>query len=197
MNSWFSSIPTPVFQGLGPLFAILYSFFMGMRETSLTSPTFSHYRLKISGGFFAAAIAFMILLVAISLHPGDEKVPMIWIILTYLWITIAEMCIVPTCLSAIIAFSPPRLKGPFVALWTLSIAYGTYFSGVIVKYSSIIFPPIFSMPSHECDYFGIFLITALICLLMSFIVLPFVHFNEILLPLLPKYNYTTNLKIFK
>ncbi len=170
LDSWISVIPTPAFHVLGPLFAILYTLTMGVRKNQSTPPTLRHYCLKISLGFLVVSFAFLALVVAISLYPGEEKAPLTWIILTYFCITIAEMSIVPICLSAITTFSPTRLKGPFVALWTLSIAYGTYFSGILVKFSSWIFKPISSATEQPLDFSSIFLIAMLLCLLVSFTV---------------------------
>lgn len=169
IDSWISTIPTPVFNGLDPLFIIFFTVFMGMKKTDIAKKTFPCYGKKISFGFFVAALAFMILLGALSFYAEAEKVPMIWIILTYLCIAIAEICIVPTCLSAITAFSPVRLKGPFVALWTLSIAYGTYFSGIIVKYSTLVMPFVSNAPAQAIDFSGVFLIALLLCLIVGFI----------------------------
>lgn len=167
LDFWISVIPTPAFHVLGPLFAILYTLIMGMRKNQSTPPTLRHYCLKISFGFLVASFAFLALLVSISLYPGEEKAPLTWIILTYLCMTIAEMSIVPICLSAITTYSPARLKGPFVALWTLSIAYGTYFSGILVKFSSWIMNPISSATEQSLDFSSIFLIAMLLCLVVS------------------------------
>lgn len=160
------TVPTSVFHGVGPFIIILYTLFSRQKKRPLHSKaSVSYFNKQISFGFFMASLAFMILLGTLFLYPGEEKVPLIYSLLTYLCITIAEMSIVPICLSAITMFSPLRLKGIFVALWTLAIAYGTYFSGVIVNSSS----SLSSSQSHSLDFFSIFMIAATLCFLMSLI----------------------------
>lgn len=81
----------------------------------------------------------MVVMVYASLNGGNADVnimsPM-WLIFTYLIVTLSEILISPMGLSFVSKVAPPRLQGVMMGGWFCATAAGSYGSGLLGKYYS-------------------------------------------------------------
>lgn len=166
-------IPTSVFQALSPFFVILLSLWMGLGSTQKQPVSLRHYGLKLSFGFLASAIGFLVFLVALYLNPEEEKGSSLWVVLAYVFLTIGEMSIAPLCLSVMTKLAPPRYKSQLVALWFIAAAYGKYLSGLIANLTSFTVSntAVSDVSSQQLNFEAIFIFSVILCLISSAVIL--------------------------
>jgi POT family proton-dependent oligopeptide transporter len=83
-------------------------------------------------GFLIAALSFWILV--FGTYQG-VPIPIIWILGALVLQTIGDLWIVPISLSKISQNSLPRLQSITMSFWTMAIAYGHYFAGIMAQFS--------------------------------------------------------------
>lgn len=135
---WGDQIPTTWFQSLNPMFVVIFGPLMAQLWGKLAAKDKEPYTpFKFFLGLFPAAIGFWIL--ATSTHYADESglISPWWIILSYWFSTIGELCISPVGLSMVTKLAPPRLVSTMMGIWFISIAYGNYLAGVLSKLSAV------------------------------------------------------------
>jgi proton-dependent oligopeptide transporter, POT family len=121
----FENIPSPLFQGLNPFFTII----IGLCLTRLLRVDGNNSPLKqLALGFFCIAGGFILLWVSASLATEWGKANAWWVIGTFLFHSVGELCIVPITLSLATQFAPQKRKGSIIGLWYLAAAYGHYFA---------------------------------------------------------------------
>jgi proton-dependent oligopeptide transporter, POT family len=119
-----SEIPTSIFQSINPLFIILLA------------PAFSWMWLKLnkSGkepstpmkfvlGLFQLGLGFAIIVMGAKLFAVDSMVPLIFLILMYLFHTMGELSLSPIGLSMVTKLSPVKIVGFVMGAWFLSISF--------------------------------------------------------------------------
>ena len=90
--------------------------------------------LKIGYGFLFTTVGFFILAWGCNENPGT-LVPLPWIAATLFFKTLGELWIAPIGLAKISQSAPPRFHGILMSFWTMAIAYGHYFGGIIAQFS--------------------------------------------------------------
>jgi POT family proton-dependent oligopeptide transporter len=69
-----------------------------------------------------------------------------WLVLTYLFHTLGELCLSPVGLSAMTKLAPARVAGMMMGLWFVSIGIGDYMGGRVASlYESISLPTLFGV----------------------------------------------------
>jgi proton-dependent oligopeptide transporter, POT family len=133
-SSWLQSVNSLFVIALAPLFSILWVR-LGDRQPSSSA--------KIATGIFFAGIALLTMMAA-SLFVGSPadgsavtKVSPMWLIVTYFFFTVGELCLSPVGLSTVTKLSPPRLVGFMLGAWFLSTAFGNLLAG----YTATFFDP--------------------------------------------------------
>ena len=119
--SWLQSVNPIQIIILAPTFAWLWVW-LGRREPS--SPA------KFSLGLLFGGLGFVILVPAALAAAHGARVSPMWLIMTYLFQTIGELCLSPVGLSAITKLAPPRIAGLMMGMWFLAIAMGNYLAGL-------------------------------------------------------------------
>jgi POT family proton-dependent oligopeptide transporter len=76
----------------------------------------------------------------------------IWLLLSYLFATIGELCLSPVGLSMVTKLAPLRFAALFMGVWMLSSAVAQYFGGSIAELWGKVTP---------VSYFTIFVFTSL------------------------------------
>ncbi len=92
-------------------------------------------KFAISLLFMGAGFATLSLGTALPNEQG--QVDMFWILLSYLFIAVGDLFIVPVGLSAVTKLSAPRIIGFMMGLWLLSVAIGQYLAALVAQLSSI------------------------------------------------------------
>ncbi len=130
-------IPTAFFQSVNPLFIValapLFSIFWTSKfGKKLSTP------LKMGIGMIILGIGFWFMLGAVSErnangNPDDiaNKAALMWLIMTYFFHTIGELCLSPVGLSVVTKLSPPKLASILMAVWMLSSSVANKLGGEI------------------------------------------------------------------
>lgn len=133
-------MPTSWFQAINPVFiVILGSAFAAMwvalakRKWNPSTP------VKMGLGMIALGIGFLFMVGAILQRGGNVqdvaiKASLWWIIATYLFHTIGELCLSPIGLSMVTKLAPAKYSSLFMGIWFTSSAIANFLSGVFVSF---------------------------------------------------------------
>ena len=139
---WFQSLPALFVIAIAPLFAWLWVK-LGERSPSST--------IKFAIGLFFAGLSFVVL-VPIA---GKTGVSPLWLTVTYLLLTIGELCISPVGLSAMTKLAPRRIAGLIMGIFFLSISVGDYISGRLASiYEVMPLPQLFGTAGASAVVLG-------------------------------------------
>jgi len=133
--SWFQSVQPILVVILAPVFAWVW-ITLGKREPS--SPA------KFTVGLLFVGLSLAILVIPAHASEGGAKVSPMWLTMTYLLQTIAELCLSPIGLSAMTKLAPARVGGLIMGVWFLSISIGNFLAGRAASlYESMPLPTLF------------------------------------------------------
>ncbi len=135
-------IPTAIFQSvnplfivaLGPVFAWFWNSNLGAR---LSTP------VKMSLGMILLGIGFLFMYLATfgvaTSGSGDsevvtKKAALIWLVMTYFFHTIGELCLSPVGLSVVTKLAPLKLASMLMGVWLLSSFVANIMGGYIAMY---------------------------------------------------------------
>ncbi|HLL47155.1 MAG TPA: peptide MFS transporter, partial [Longimicrobiaceae bacterium] len=113
--TWFQSVNSAFIILLAPLFAALWVG-MGRRGMDLSSPA------KFSLGLFFAGLGFVIMIFAANAvveSGGALKVSPWWLVASYFFQTVGELCLSPVGLSSMTKLSPRKFVGQMMGIWFL------------------------------------------------------------------------------
>jgi proton-dependent oligopeptide transporter, POT family len=135
--SWFQFVQPLFIISLAPVFAWLW---VKLRSREPSSPT------KFAWGLFFAGLGFAILVPASSMAMKGVLVSSWWLVFTYLFHTLGELCLSPVGLSAMTKLAPARVAGMMMGLWFVTIGIGDYLGGRVTSlYESVSLPTLFGM----------------------------------------------------
>ncbi|MFL5542809.1 MAG: peptide MFS transporter [Longimicrobiaceae bacterium] len=124
--TWFQSINSAFIILLAPVFAALWVA-MGRRGKDLSSPA------KFSLGLFMAGLGFLLMVVparAELAHNGALKVSAMWLVASYFFQTVGELCLSPVGLSSMTKLSPRKYVGQMMGIWFLASSIGNLLGGL-------------------------------------------------------------------
>jgi POT family proton-dependent oligopeptide transporter len=140
VGSW--TISTELFQSVNPLFIVLlaplFAWFWGSKMGSRMSTP-----VKMSLGMILLGIGFLFMLMATGkvqteIIDGKENVVQkagLWfLIVTYFFHTIGELCISPVGLSVVTKLAPIKLASMLMGVWMLSTFVANILGGFIAAY---------------------------------------------------------------
>jgi POT family proton-dependent oligopeptide transporter len=125
--TWFQSVNSFFIFLLAPFFAWLWVR-MARQGRELSSPA------KFALGLFFAGLGFVIMIFAanaVVASGGTIKVSPWWLVVSYLFQTIGELCLSPVGLSSMTKLSPRRFVGQMMGIWFLASAVGNLISGLV------------------------------------------------------------------
>ncbi|MBD0372049.1 MAG: MFS transporter, partial [Pyrinomonadaceae bacterium] len=125
--TWFQSINSLFIFLLAPVFAALWTK-LGSRGRDISSPA------KFSFGLFAAGLGFLLMIPAAFIvvrSNGAVKVAAWWLVGSYFFQTIGELCLSPVGLSSMTKLSPRRYVGQMMGIWFLASAVGNLIGGLV------------------------------------------------------------------
>jgi proton-dependent oligopeptide transporter, POT family len=133
--SWFQFVQPFFVVSLAPVFAWIWGR-LGSKEPP--SPA------KFAMGLISGTVAFLILVPAATRSGHGALVSMWWLIFTYLFLSIGELCLSPVGLSAMTKLAPARVGGFMMGVWFLSISIGDFLAGRAASvYESMPLPQLF------------------------------------------------------
>jgi proton-dependent oligopeptide transporter, POT family len=125
--TWFQSVNSAFIILLAPVFAALW-IRLGAQGRDLSSPG------KFALGLFFAGIGFFIMIFAAYIvvgSGGTAKVSPMWLVASYFFQTIGELCLSPVGLSSMTKLSPRRYVGQMMGIWFLASALGNLIGGLV------------------------------------------------------------------
>lgn len=129
------TIPAPAVNSLNPLFVLICGFIilpLCNRYLERSKPL--NGLTKMGCGFLLAVASFWILASGCGQEEG-VPVPLLCIMGAFFFQTLGELWIAPVSLSKISKSAPNHLQGVMMSFWTMAIAYGHYFAGIIAQFS--------------------------------------------------------------
>ncbi|RAU83269.1 peptide MFS transporter [Pontibacter arcticus] len=132
-------IPTSWFQSVNPLFIVLFApltaqlwLFLAKRGKDLSIPT------KMGVGMILLGVGFFFMVGAVMERGGvdDEtvKASLAWLIATYFFHTIGELCLSPIGLSMVTRLAPVTLVSMLMGVWFLAPFIAQIAGGYIASY---------------------------------------------------------------
>ncbi|HEU0053779.1 MAG TPA: peptide MFS transporter [Longimicrobium sp.] len=125
--TWFQSINSAFIILLAPVFAALWVT-MARRGIELSSPA------KFSLGLAFAGVGFFMMIFAaneVVASNGDLKVSALWLVGSYFFQTVGELCLSPVGLSSMTKLSPRKYVGQMMGIWFLASALGNLIGGLV------------------------------------------------------------------
>ena len=117
---WYQSVNALFLIALAPVFAWIW-IRLGSREPS--SPA------KFALGLLLVGLGFLVLTIGASAAASGVKVSPMWLIVTYLFHTMGELCLSPVGLSAMTKLAPTSVTGLMMGVWFLALSVGNYMGG--------------------------------------------------------------------
>lgn len=129
-TSWFQSINALFIVMLAPVFAAFWQSRLGR---SFSTP------VKMGIAMILVGMGFLFMLGAVFERGGDHanasvKAGFLWIVFTYLFHTLGELCLSPVGLSVVTKLSPPKLASLLMGIWLLSSFIANIAGGYIASY---------------------------------------------------------------
>ena len=129
-------MPATFLQVANPLMVVIFAPFfaafwinLGKRNLDLETPQ------KFAVGCFLMAIGFFVMIFGVEVALENEKAGVKWLLLTYLFHTLGELCLSPVGLSATAKYSPKRYKGQMMGIWFLSSSLAAGLAGLLASKS--------------------------------------------------------------
>ncbi len=100
---------------------------LGKRDADLSSPG------KFALGLAFAGLGFAVMIYAanIVVSGGGMRVSMMWLIVSYLFQTVGELCLSPVGLSSMTKLAPRRFAGQMMGVWFMAAALGNLIAGLV------------------------------------------------------------------
>lgn len=135
-------IPTTYFQSVNPLFIValgpLFAWFWSSKYgRKLSTP------VKMSLGMILLGVGFLFMLMAtfgVQVEgSGDnevivKKAALVWLVMTYFFHTIGELCLSPVGLSVVTKLAPVKLASMLMGVWMLSSFAANIIGGFVAAY---------------------------------------------------------------
>jgi proton-dependent oligopeptide transporter, POT family len=111
---------------LAPVFAALWGA-LGKRGRDISSPA------KFTLGLFFASLGFAVMIVAAQRIQveGAVKVSPWWLVGSYFFQTVGEMCLSPVGLSSMTKLAPRKFTGQMMGVWFMASALGNLIAGLV------------------------------------------------------------------
>jgi POT family proton-dependent oligopeptide transporter len=89
--------------------------------------------VKFGVGLVLLAVGFVVMAWA-SMSLTDGKVGMQWLVATYFFHTVGELCLSPVGLSSMTKLAPGRLVGQMMGAWFMGAAIGNLVAGLVTRF---------------------------------------------------------------
>jgi POT family proton-dependent oligopeptide transporter len=124
---WFQSVNSLFIFVLAPFFAALWVW-MAKSGRELSSPA------KFSLGLFFNGVGFVVMILAsymVLSSNGTIRVSPWWLVGSYFFQTLGELCLSPVGLSSMTKLSPRKYVGQMMGIWFLASSVGNLIGGLV------------------------------------------------------------------
>ncbi len=154
-------VPTGWLQNVNPIFIVLLAPAVGALWVKLGDKNPS-IPIKFALGLILLGVGFFVLAWGSTFYQegvDGGKVNPMWLIVTYFFHTVGELCLSPVGLSSVTKLSPQRLVGQMMGTWFLGAALGNLIAGLVAGYIET-FPQylLFSVVGGFVVVFGVFFV---------------------------------------
>lgn len=125
--TWLQAVNSLFIILLAPVFAVVWTA-LSKRGINISSPA------KFAIGLLLAGVGFLIMIFAANIlvaSNGAVKVSMLWLVATYFFHTLGELCVSPVGLSSMTKLSPRRYVGQMMGIWFLAASLGNLVAGLV------------------------------------------------------------------
>jgi len=112
-TTWFQSVNPLLIIALAPLFGIMWST-LGKRNRNPSQA------MKIAMGLFLLSFGYVFMVMGGKFAASGVRVSMFWLMATYFFHTLGELCLSPTGLSYVTKAAPIRFVSLLMGIWFLS-----------------------------------------------------------------------------
>jgi proton-dependent oligopeptide transporter, POT family len=168
-TTWFQSVNAGLIFVLAPLFAGLWSWF-GRRGRDPGQAI----KIALGLGFLALGYVFMVLAGRVAADPA-VKASMAFVLATYFWHTVGELCLSPTGLSYVTKTAPARWVSLLMGVWFISTFLANLGGGLVASQVEAIEHGEVALPWHfggQADFFMLFVVSAGAASLLMLILAP-------------------------
>ncbi|MDA1184272.1 MAG: peptide MFS transporter [Acidobacteria bacterium] len=127
-----TEITAGALQSVNPILIIILAPLVGMTWVGLGSRNPS-MAVKFGLGLVLLAVGFLVMAWA-SMSLVDGKVGMQWLVATYFFHTVGELCLSPVGLSSMTKLAPSRLVGQMMGTWFMGAAIGNLVAGLVTRF---------------------------------------------------------------
>ncbi|HEU5290759.1 MAG TPA: peptide MFS transporter [Cyclobacteriaceae bacterium] len=145
-SSWLQSAPSFFVLTLVPVFAWLW---VKLASKNLNPST----PIKLMLGLVFMGLGYLVMMQASNIVVGGDKPLPTWLITTYFFHTIGEICLYPIGMSAITKLSPKKLVGQMMGVFFMALALGNLVAGLYAGEFNA--EAITNNPSVLVDLFGL------------------------------------------
>jgi POT family proton-dependent oligopeptide transporter len=119
-------------QSVNPILIILLAPVVGMTWVRLgqRNPSMA---VKFGLGLLLLAVGFLVMAWA-SMSLAEGRVGMQWLVATYFFHTVGELCLSPVGLSSMTKLAPGRLVGQMMGTWFMGAAIGNLVAGLVTRF---------------------------------------------------------------
>jgi POT family proton-dependent oligopeptide transporter len=131
-------IPTTAFYSLESIFVLLLGpgFAWSWHTLSQNSRNPSPF-LKFVLSIIFVGLGFFALACSTYFADDNHLVNPLWVVLSYLMLTIGELLLSPIGLSAVTTLSPRKIVGMMMGIWFVALGFGGEFAGSLAKLSNV------------------------------------------------------------
>ena len=130
--SWLDPIPTGWLQNVNPLFIVILAPVVGALWVRLGARNPS-VGLKFAMGLILLGVGFFVLAWG-ARYTNTSKVGMQWLVVTYFFHTVGELCLSPVGLSFTTKLAPDRLVSQMMGIWFVGAAMGNLIAGRVAGF---------------------------------------------------------------
>ncbi len=125
--TWFQSVNAAFIILLAPVFAAIWVALGRRKQGDLSAPA------KFTMGLFFAGLGFLMMIPAANavVSSGGGRVAAWWLVGSYFFQTVGELCLSPVGLSSMTKLSPRKYVGQMMGIWFLASALGNLIGGLV------------------------------------------------------------------
>lgn len=126
-------MPSDWYQWINPILVIFFSPLFVLMWQGMTKKGFDFtHTKKMTVGFILAFLCTLILVVAgFSTDGNGAKISIIWLIIVYIFLTLAELCISVSGLELAYAKAPDAVKSRITGIWLVFVAVGNIMGALV------------------------------------------------------------------
>jgi POT family proton-dependent oligopeptide transporter len=158
-TTWFQSVNAGLIFMLAPAFAALWSW-LGRRGRDPAQA------IKIALGLFFLGVGYLFMVAAghVAVDPA-VKASMGFVLATYFWHTVGELCLSPTGLAYVTKAAPSRYVSLLMGIWFVSTFLANLGGGLVAAQVEAIERGEIALPWHlggQADFFMLFVVSAFV-----------------------------------